>query len=198
MRQDVCRSSSGHHPRQEIISLERTCESRARSAGSVAILRATTAHKTEMQTRNSRRYPFRFWFNSARGDLVAEQISQRFLVACGSIAEGPRFRKDGHLGRVVGMYEWVYCPLRRGDSGLVAPEPSIGGIPRGDRLSHFRKWKLVLVLFGCALFCFACADDSTADNTEHRHHRHGNGHGRDQTESVDRSNNPSPTPALGW
>jgi hypothetical protein len=98
----------------------------------------------------------------------------------------------------LGMYGWVHYPLRRGDSGLVAPELSIDGTQRGDGPNHFRKWKLVLVLLGCALFCSACADDSTADNTQQRHHRRGNGHGRDQTETVDRSNNPSPTPALGW
>jgi hypothetical protein len=54
----------------------------------------------------------------------------------------------------------------------------------------------LLLLLGCALFAGACADDSTADNTQHRH-RHGSGHGRDQSETNDRSNNPSPTPALG-
>lgn len=50
----------------------------------------------------------------------------------------------------------------------------------------------LLLLLCCALFATACADDSTADNTQHRHR-----HGRDQSETNDRSNNPSPTPALG-
>ena len=58
--------------------------------------------------------------------------------------------------------------------------------------------EFVLLLLGCGLLIGACASDSTDDNTPHRHHRHGNGHGRDQTESIDRSDNPSPTPALGW
>ena len=75
---------------------------------------------------------------------------------------------------------------------------SIGRRQRGQDASGFGKWKLILLLLGCALIVGACADDSTADNTQQRHHRHGSGHGRDQSETVDRSNNPSPTPALGW
>jgi hypothetical protein len=61
------------------------------------------------------------------------------------------------------------------------------------------KRKFGLLLLGCALFFGACAnDDSSADNSRHRHHRHGGGHSREQMETVDRSSNPSPTPALGW
>jgi hypothetical protein len=52
---------------------------------------------------------------------------------------------------------------------------------------------LILLLFGCALFAGACANDSTDDHPQHRHHRHGH----DQTETNERSDNPSPTPALG-
>jgi hypothetical protein len=96
------------------------------------------------------------------------------------------------------MYECVSCPRRRADSGLVASELSMGGIPRRRQPWRLRKGKLFLLILGCALFSGACANDSTAENTQHRHHRHGNGHGRDQTETVDRSDNPSPTPALGW
>jgi hypothetical protein len=96
------------------------------------------------------------------------------------------------------MYERVYCPQRRGDSGFVASEPSISARQGGHRGSRFAKWNLVLFFLGCVLFTGACANDSTDDNTQPRHHRHGNGHGRDQTETNDRSDNPSPTPALGW
>lgn len=96
------------------------------------------------------------------------------------------------------MYECVYCPQRRGDSGLVASELSISRLQRGDGARRIGRWKHVLLLLGCALFAGACADDSTADKTEHRQHRHGNGRGREQTETVDRSSDPSPTPALGW
>jgi hypothetical protein len=92
------------------------------------------------------------------------------------------------------MYECVYCRPRRGDSGLVPSELPISG---PDRF-HRDKWKFVLLLLGCGLLIGACASDSGDDTTRHRHHRHGNGHGRDQTETVDRSDNPSPTPALGW
>lgn len=93
------------------------------------------------------------------------------------------------------MYEHVYCLPRRGDSGLVASKLSISGT---QRRHLFAQWRFVLLLLGCGLLIGACANDSADDTTQHRHHRHGNGHGRDQTESVDRSDNPSPTPALGW
>jgi hypothetical protein len=97
------------------------------------------------------------------------------------------------------MYESVLDPQGSGSSRLVASEPSVSERRHGGRARCFGKWKLVLLLFSCALFCGACAnDDSSADNSRHRHHRHGNGHGREQMETVDRSNNPSPTPALGW
>jgi hypothetical protein len=96
------------------------------------------------------------------------------------------------------MYEYVFRSRRLGDSQLVPSELSIIGIQRGRQSSRFRKGKSVLLLLGCAL-C-ACAEDSTADNTQHRKHRHGSGHGREQSETVDRSNNSSPTPAPtpGW
>jgi hypothetical protein len=57
---------------------------------------------------------------------------------------------------------------------------------------------LILLLLGCALFAASCANDSGDENDQPRHHRRGNGRGRDQTQSVDRSENPSPTPSLGW
>jgi hypothetical protein len=95
------------------------------------------------------------------------------------------------------MYECVCCPQRRRDSGLVVSELSIGGPFCGHGANRFWKWKLVLLLLGCSFFLAACADDSTADNNQQRHHRRGNGHGRDRSETVDRSNNPSPTPAFG-
>jgi len=94
------------------------------------------------------------------------------------------------------MHECVFRSGRHGVSQLVPSELSISGIQRGRRSSRFRKGKLVLLLLGCALFNYACADDSTADNTQHRQHRHG--HGREQSETVDRSDNSSPTPAPGW
>ena len=100
--------------------------------------------------------------------------------------------------RGIGMYEYVYCRPHRGDLGLVAFELPSNGPERCHRGSHFTKWKSVLLLLSCGFFVGACANDSTDDNTPQRHHRHGNGHGRDQMESVDRSDNPSPTPALGW
>ncbi len=99
------------------------------------------------------------------------------------------------------MYECVFRSRRHGDSELVPSELSISGIQRAHPSGCFRKGKLVLLLLGCALFNYACADDSTADNTQHRKHRHGNGHGRDQSETLDRSDNSSnssPTPVPGW
>jgi hypothetical protein len=99
------------------------------------------------------------------------------------------------FGKELGMHECVYCRPHGGDSGLVASEIPIGG--RKGCL-RFTKWKFILLLLGGGLLIGACANDSTEDNTPHRHHRRGNGHGRDQTESIDRSDNPSPTPALGW
>jgi hypothetical protein len=94
------------------------------------------------------------------------------------------------------MYERVYCPQCSGDSGSVASELSIR-IPPPPRGSRLAKWQLVLLVLGCALLGSGCANDSTDDNTQHRHHRHGKGGGREQTETVDRSSDPSPTPALG-
>ena len=98
------------------------------------------------------------------------------------------------------MDECVYCRPRRGDSGLVPSELSISGTERCHRGKHGTKWKFVLLVFGCGLFFGACANDSADEDSggAHRHHRHGNGHGREQTETIDRSDNPSPTPALGW
>jgi hypothetical protein len=96
------------------------------------------------------------------------------------------------------MYERVNCRPRRGDSGLVASGVPISSTERCPRARDFTKWKFILLLLGCGLFLGACANDSTDDSTEHRHHRHGNGHGREQMETVDRSDSPSPTPALGW
>jgi hypothetical protein len=97
------------------------------------------------------------------------------------------------------MYENVPYSQRRGDSRLVASEPAVSEMRHRRRARCHGKWKFGLLLLGCALFCGACAnDDSSADNSQHRHHRHGNGNGREQMETVDRSNNPSPTPALGW
>jgi len=56
---------------------------------------------------------------------------------------------------------------------------------------------LILLLFGCALFAGACANDSADDSSPHQHHRHGSGRGRGQTNTNTNSENPSPTPALG-
>jgi hypothetical protein len=96
------------------------------------------------------------------------------------------------------MDECVVCRPHHGNSNLVAAKPPGGDRKRCHPGGDFTKWKLVVLLLGAALLIGACANDSDNDTTQHRHHRHGNGHGRDQTESVDRSNNPSPTPALGW
>jgi hypothetical protein len=97
------------------------------------------------------------------------------------------------------MYERVYCRPRCGVSGLVASEIPIGREERRHYGSHFTKSKfIILLVLGCGLLIGGCANDSNDDTTEHRHHRRGSGHGRDQTETVDRSDNPSPTPALGW
>jgi hypothetical protein len=145
-----------------------------------------------------------FLFDTGHGGLVTHKI-------CRSAGPAARRKKNcNHPGlRAViyfgggtvnpggklNMYECVFRSRRHGDSGLVASELSISGIQRGRQSSGFRKGKFVLVLLGCAL-C-ACADDSTADNT-HRKHRHGSSHGREQMETVDRPNNSSPPPALGW
>jgi hypothetical protein len=98
------------------------------------------------------------------------------------------------------MYECVVRSRPHGDSGLVASELSIGGKQQGRRKARFRKWTVVALLLGGAVFNGGCADDSTADNTRHRNHRHGSGHGREQMETVDRSGDSSPTPAPtpGW
>lgn len=99
------------------------------------------------------------------------------------------------------MDEGVFRSRRHGDSGLVPSELSIGETERGGH--RFRKWTLVPLLLGCALFVGACADDSTTDNNHHRKHRHGSGHEREQMETVDRSDNssnssPAPSLAPGW
>jgi hypothetical protein len=101
------------------------------------------------------------------------------------------------------MYECVVHSRRHGDSGLVASELSISGIQHGRRKTRFRKWTVVALLLGSALFNGGCADDSTADNTHHRKHRHGSGPGREQSETVDRSgdssnSSPAPAPTPGW
>jgi hypothetical protein len=97
------------------------------------------------------------------------------------------------------MDQCVYGRPRRGDSGLVPSELLVSGTQchRGSRAT---KWELVLLVLGCGLFFGACANDSADEDSggAHRHHRRGNGHGREQTETIDRSDNPSPTPALGW
>jgi hypothetical protein len=95
------------------------------------------------------------------------------------------------------MYERVYCRSRRSDWELVASELPLDQAQRHCR-SSIAKRKFLLLLFGSAFFLGACASDSADDSTPQRHRRHGNGHGRDQTETVNRSDNPSPTPALGW
>jgi hypothetical protein len=95
------------------------------------------------------------------------------------------------------MYEHVYCRSRRSDSELVASELPLDRAQRHGG-SSIANWKFLLLLLGSAFFLGACASDSADDSSPQRHRRHGNGHGRDQTETVDRSDNPSPTPALGW
>lgn len=174
-----------------------------------AIRPVTTSRIPRQRSKYSRRYPSWFWFNSERGDWLQNNFcvrfaslrrknSQPFWVVRGSIAEGPRFRMDGPLAKELCMHERVSCPQRSGDSGLVASELSIGGIPPPPRRNRFTKRKLVPLFLGCALFGTACANDSGDDQSRPRHHRHGNGHGREQTETVDRSSNPSPTPAFGF
>jgi hypothetical protein len=169
------------------------------------------SRRSRRRSRYSRRCPSQFWFNSGRCDWLQnkftfvplaspqKKISQPFRVKRGSIAEGPWFRKDGHLERGKScMYERVYCSQGSGDPELVASELSIGGIPPPPRRSHFTKEKLVLLVLGCALLGSGCANDSSDDSSGPRRHRHGKGGGREQTETVDRSSDPSPTPALGW
>ncbi len=95
------------------------------------------------------------------------------------------------------MHEGVFCSQRRGDSGLVASELSTGGMPRARGPGRFKRPRLVLLVLGCVLLNFACANDSDDDQPQQRHHRHGNGQGRDQNQTNDRSDNPSPTPAFG-
>ena len=151
-----------------------------------------------------------FWFNNSWSRLVAGQFGVRspkpgygknFATISGARQfHCPRtgVRQNGHWGKGI-MDECVYCRPPRGDSGLVVPELSVGGTESHHRGSRGANWRFVLLLFGCGLFVSACANDSADDNGgSHRHHRHGNGHGREQTETIDRSSNPSPTPALGW
>ncbi|HEY2140360.1 MAG TPA: hypothetical protein VGH00_09790 [Chthoniobacterales bacterium] len=95
------------------------------------------------------------------------------------------------------MYERVYYRPRGGDSELVASELPLGRAQQHHRRS-IAKRKLLVLLLGNAFFLGACASDSADDTTPQHHRRRGSGHGRDQTETVDRSDNPSPTPALGW
>jgi hypothetical protein len=97
------------------------------------------------------------------------------------------------------MYETVLGPQRRGDSGLVASKSSVVRTQPGPRPRRIRQWNIALLLLGCALFAGGCAhDDSADDNGPHRRHRHGDGRNREQMETIDRSDSPSPTPALGW
>jgi hypothetical protein len=96
------------------------------------------------------------------------------------------------------MDECVFYRPHRGDSGLVASEPSISGTEDCHRESPGTKWTFVLPLLACGLFVSACASDSADDNGPHRRHRHGDGRNREQMETIDRSDSPSPTPALGW
>jgi hypothetical protein len=145
-----------------------------------------------------------FWLNKRWSRLVAEQIWCPLRKAgygknFATIAGVRQFHPPGSLERET-MDECVYCRLRRGDSGLVPSELSISGMERCPRRSYGAKWNTVLLLLGCGLFVSACAHDSADDDTggAHRHHRHGDEHGREQTETIDRSSNPSPTPALGW
>jgi len=124
----------------------------------------------------------------------AEKISQPLRALDSFIARGPAFDRTV-TGERETMDECDYCRPPRRHAGLVASKLSI----RGTERCHRAKWKFVLLFLGCGLFVTACANDSADDDSggSNRHHRHGNGHGREQTETIDRSSNPSPTPALG-
>lgn len=90
------------------------------------------------------------------------------------------------------MHECVPGSECDGDSQLVRSEFSVKEDRNRRRSRRFSQGKLVLLLLGCALFNYACAND---DDTP-RQHRHQHRHGDEQTETLDRSNssNPSPTP----
>ena len=135
------------------------------------------------------------WLNKRWSRLVAEQFGVRCAEPVTERISQPlrqfhSFIAPGVTAERETMDESVYCRPGRGDSGLVASELSIKGT----------RWKFVLLALGCGLFFGACANDSADDDSggAHRHHRHGNGHAREHTETIDRSDNPSPTPALGW
>ena len=54
---------------------------------------------------------------------------------------------------------------------------------------------MVVVLLGCGLLVTGCAGDSDGTNKRPHHRRHGGGHNREVMETVDRSNNPAPSPS---